>query len=153
MLKDRDDEVLDLHEPALEESSIELLTQPQGETDSPIHTIHVLDHDSEVLLFLFDFLNNEGYQLSASSNAGDAFEHLARSHPEVLIADMDLPEWTGPELLTRVRAIAPSTRVILTSARPEGIPGELLREVHLEILAKPLQRAALLDAVQRLLAG
>lgn len=147
-----DDEALDRRQTA-PESSIELLTQQQPETDSPIHTIHVLDHDSEVLLFLFDFLSNEGYQLSASSNAGDALEHVARSHPEVLIADVDLPEWTGPELLMRVRALAPSTRVILTSARPDRIPGELLRDSHLEIMAKPIQRGALLHAVQRLLAG
>src|SRR4029078_7699290 len=88
----------DLSTPA-PEPSIELLKQPLSEGESPSRTIHVLDQDSEVLLFLFDFLSNAGYQLSASSNVDDALDHVARSHPEALIADGDMPGWTGSELL------------------------------------------------------
>jgi two-component system KDP operon response regulator KdpE len=146
------DEAIDPRETATD-ISIELLQQPQAESDSPIHTIHVLDHDSEILLYLFDFLSSEGFQLSSSSNTGDALEHVARSHPEVLIADIDIPEWTSSELLMRVRVLSPSTRVILTSARPDRAEKALLRADSVEVVLKPIQGAALLGALQRLLAG
>jgi two-component system, NtrC family, response regulator HydG len=146
------EEALDRRE-AAPEITIEWLQQPQPESDSPIHTIHVLDHDSEVLLFLFDFLSNEGYQLSASSNVTDALEHVARSHPELLIADGDISDWTGSELVMRVRVLAPSTRVILTSARPDRAEKELPGAGGFEVMVKPIQPTALLDAVHRLLPG
>ena len=141
------------HGPSAPDFPIEQLRQPSPEADSAFHTIHVLDHDSEILLFLFDFLSNAGYQLSASSNAGDALEHVARSHPEVLIADVDMPGWTGSELLMRVRDIAPSTRVILTSGRQDRPSEDLLRAGSPEVLKKPINGTILLRILRRLLAG
>jgi DNA-binding NtrC family response regulator len=146
------DEPLSHGEPA-PEPPIQLLKQPSSEKESVLHTIHVLDHDSEILLFLFDFLSNAGYQLSASSNAGDALEHVARSHPEILIADLDMPGWTGSELLMRVRQIAPSTRVIVTSGREEWPSDEMLWVGHCEVLKKPINGPALLRILRRLLIG
>jgi DNA-binding NtrC family response regulator len=134
------------------EPTIELFKQLSPGTEATFHTVHVLDHDSEVLLFLFDVLTNAGYQLSASSNAGDALEHVARSHPEVLIADVDMPGWTSAELLMRVRDIAPSTRVILTSGRRDRHSEELLWFRGVEVLEKPLDGTALLRVLKRLLA-
>jgi len=146
------DEALDHGEPA-PEPRIQLLKQPSSEKESVIHTIHVLDHDSEILLFLFDFLSNAGYQLSASSNAVDALEHVARSHPEILIADLDVPGWTGSELLMRIRHIAPSTRVILTSGQEEWPSNEILWVGNCEVLKKPIKGKALLRILRRLLTG
>jgi len=135
------------------EGSIELLRQPLPDLDSPLHTVHLLDHDSEILLFLFDFLSNAGFQVSASSNSGDALDYLARSHPEILIAAMEMPEMTGNELLQRVRDLSPSTRVILTTIRGDWSAYEdVLRGGGADLVVKPIKGMALLRTMDRVLA-
>jgi FixJ family two-component response regulator len=135
------------------EPSLELVRQPSAEIDSPSHTIHLVDHDSEVLLFLFDFLSAAGFRVSASSNASDALDHVARLHPEILIANMEMPEVTGPELLMRVKMTAPSTRVILTSVRAERTDMEkVLQGGAADLISKPIERARLLRVLERVLA-
>jgi FixJ family two-component response regulator len=115
--------------------------------------VHLLDHDSEVLLFLFDFLSNSGFQVSASSNVGDALQYVGREHPQVLIAAMEMPELTGAELVQRVRELAPSTRVILTSVRADWpVYEDVLRNGGADLVAKPIKGMTLLRAVERVLA-
>jgi DNA-binding NtrC family response regulator len=102
----------------------------------------------------FDFLSEEGYRVSASSNAGDALEHVDRWHPEILIANLEMPEGTASELLARVKMTAPSTRVILTSDRAVGADVvKVLRGQGLDWIAKPIQGHGLLRVLERVLAG
>jgi len=135
------------------EPTLEFVRPPSPEVDAPVHTIHLLDHDSDVLLFLFDFLSNAGFQVSASSNAGDAFQYVAREHPRILIAGMELAEMTGLELLQRVRELSPSTRVVLTSIRADWSAYEdVFRNGGAELVARPIKGMTLLRAVERVLA-
>ena len=135
------------------EPTLELLRQSPPEVDSPSHTIHLLDHDSEVLLFLFDYLSAAGFRVSASSNASDALDHIARSHPEILIANMEMSEVTGGELLSVVKLVSPSTRIISTSVRAERADVEnVLRGGAADLIAKPIQGPRLLRVLERVLA-
>jgi DNA-binding NtrC family response regulator len=135
------------------EPTLEFVRPQSPEVDAPVHTIHLLDHDSDVLLFLFDFLSNAGFQVSASSNAGDAFQYVAREHPRILIAGMELAEMTGLELLQRVRELSPSTRVVLTSIRADWSAYEdVFRNGGAELVARPIKGMTLLRAVERVLA-
>ncbi|HVR86809.1 MAG TPA: response regulator [Planctomycetota bacterium] len=135
------------------EPSLELVRQVPPELDSPVHTVHLLDHDSQVLLFLFDFLSEEGFRASASSSVGDALDHLAKWHPEILIANMEMPEGTASELLARVKMMAPSTRIILTSDRAVRADVlKVLRGQGLDWIAKPIEGTRLRSVLERVLA-
>ncbi len=70
---------------------LEVFRQAPPEPEASAHTVHLLDHDSEVLLYLFDFLSEAGYRVRASSSASDALEHVARWQPEILIASLEMP--------------------------------------------------------------
>lgn len=134
------------------ELSIEVIRQPQPELDSPHHTIHLLDHDSQVLLHLYDFLSNAGFQVSASSNADDALDYVARSHPEILVTADEVPGLSVVELLNRIRDVSPSTRVILTSVRVDwSVYEDLLRNGGADLVGKPIHGMTLLRAVERVL--
>jgi FixJ family two-component response regulator len=67
---------------------------------------------------------------------------------------MEMAELTGLELLRRVRELAPSTRVILTSVRVDW-PGyeDVLRRGGAGLVAKPIKGMTLLRAVERALAS
>jgi two-component system, NtrC family, response regulator AtoC len=124
--------------------------EPTIKNEAPAHSIHLLDDDSDWLLFLFEYLSNAGYHVTAASCIEDSLILLGRSHPEVLIADRDVPGLTEIELLDRVRFLSPSTRIILTTERPAGpSSGERLWFGGMVLLSKPIEWPILMRAVER----
>jgi len=132
----------------------EAIHRDDGAPEPPIHSIHLLDRDSDALLYLFEYLSTAGYNVSASACAADAMLMVAKGLPDVLIADKDLPEMTGLELVERVRALSPATRVILTT---EGLDmklgDQLLRLGDVDLVVKPFQWKVLMRAVERAVQG
>jgi len=132
----------------------EAVRRDDGARDASIHSIHLLDRDSDSLLFLFEYLSAAGYNVSASSSAADAMMMIAKAHPQVLIADRDLRDMTGMELVQRVRVLSPATRVILTSERLDGDLGhQLLRMGDVDLVVKPFEWRILMRAVERAVQG
>ncbi|KFA93021.1 sensor protein [Archangium violaceum Cb vi76] len=100
-------------------------------------------------------LRERGAVVGTASNAAEAMERLRESMPEVLVSDIGLPGEDGHALLRKVRAWA--------EARDQWVPAIALTayagaedarkayragfQVH---LAKPLEPAALVEAVARL---
>ena len=132
------------------ENSIELIRTPRTDAGPEIHTVHLVDHDSDTLLSFFDALSNAGFQVSASSNTIDALSYIARIRPELLVAEMDMAEMNGVELSQRVREISPTTRILLTSATAlRAAYQDILRQIEAGHLLKPLTAGQLVRAVER----
>jgi DNA-binding NtrC family response regulator len=137
--------------PILEFEAVRL---DDGAREAPIHSIHLLDGDSDSLLFLFEYLSTAGYNVSASSSAADAMMMIAKLHPQVLIADKDLRDMTRMELVQRVRALSPATRVILTTERLDGaLCNQILRLGDVDLVVKPFRWEILMRAVERAVQG
>ena len=66
--------------------------------------------------YLYELLASEGYRVGASSGGWAVLNDLAVQKPRVLVTDIRMPEMDGLELLERVKAASPGTRVILTTA-------------------------------------
>jgi DNA-binding NarL/FixJ family response regulator len=86
-----------------------------------------------------------------ATNSVDAVALAAATHPDVILADYQLPDSTGAELAARVRKDAPATRVLLLSsvasdpllqeAVKAGAKGFLLRTQPAEELVEAVRRA------------
>ena len=124
------------------DSIFEVLGHSAGSPDHPSPTVHLLDRDSDMLLFLFEYLSAGGYSVSASCSATDAFELLGRSHPDLFFADIEASEMTEWELLYRVKGLSPATRVVLTSGVSRGARGEYGR-AGAPFVPKPIDWSAL----------
>jgi len=83
-------------------------------TEKPL--ILVVDDESDSLAFLFDLLHNEGYRVLPASSPLDALELVVKRKPGLIISDLRMPDLDGMELLDRVKAISPRSRVILLTA-------------------------------------
>jgi CheY-like chemotaxis protein len=132
------------------DNTVELIRPPAPDSDPEVHSVHLVDHDSDALLYLFDFLSNAGFHVSASSNTVDALDYVTRSHPELLIAEIEMSEMSGLELSQRAKEVSPATRIILTSTsalRP--VHDEVLRRTGADLVLKPFSGIVLLRAVQR----
>ena len=122
--------------------------------DNPKPLIHLVDKDSENLIYLFDFLSIEGFSVAASSNTSDAIKCIARTRPRIVLCEWDMPEMSGLEILDEVRRISPQTQVILMAQEGGWLNlEEVLRRGGIDLLFKPCRPRAVMRAVERLMEG
>lgn len=115
-------------------------------------SILVVDDESDSLLFLFDLLSSEGFDVVGSSSSLDALSILRRRLPAAVVLDVRMPEMDGLELLERIKIIAPKTRVILLSAfADDRMRKEAMQKGGEDLLQKPLRSADLLRALEKML--
>lgn len=123
---------------------------PGVESAGTAHSIHLLDDDSDCLLSLFEVLSHGGYHVTASSAIDDALGVVGILHPEVLIADRDIPGLSETEWVDRVTALSPATRVILTTDRSiDRASPDRPGSGGVDLLGKPVNWNLLLRAVER----
>jgi PAS domain S-box-containing protein len=121
-----------------------------ADEDTP--TVLVVDDEAEVRALIAEVLRGSGYHVVVAPDGDAAIALLERAARPVdlLVTDVVMPVMSGTDLAARVTTASPSTRVLFVSGFvPAGSPS--LRGAPL--VAKPLHRAELLDAVQGVLTG
>jgi FixJ family two-component response regulator len=83
--------------------------------------------------------------------SGDAFlRALKQREPDCLILDIRMPAMTGPELRQQLLDTGYDIPIVFITAHAEDVVTERrLRTNGIEILRKPFDNQALLDAIQR----
>lgn len=99
------------------------------------------------------YLSSAGTVLGASTGA-EALAIARREHPDVLVADLDMPDMDGETLCRAIKADRDlhRTPVILVTSGRSGLEHDRAVRAHADdILSKPLNRIQLNLAVGRLL--
>ena len=116
--------------------------------------ILVVDDDPGMLETLGDVLAREGHRVHAANRGSAALSRLIQSPPvDLAIVDFKLPDISGIELLSSVKASSPETEVILITGYGslatalEAIEGQVA-----SYLVKPLNVGHLLKTVEQALA-
>lgn len=78
--------------------------------------ILVADDDATIRNILVQVLKLQGYDVTAATNGGEAYELCGQKPFDVLITDLMMPVMTGRELIEKSRALQPAMRVICLSA-------------------------------------
>ena len=119
--------------------------------------VHVLavDDDSDALMLGREILESAGAQVTTLDSAELALEEIASVRPDVLVADVGLPQLDGFELMKRIRRL-PDAKVrdvpaatLTAYARPEDRVKALQSGFQIH-LAKPIDPAELIVAVAAL---
>jgi two-component system cell cycle sensor histidine kinase/response regulator CckA len=117
-------------------------------------TVLVVDDEPLIRQISRRTLEAHGYLVTEAANGPAAIELLSHGTPlDLLIADLDMPELTGDEMVRRIRAARPDLKVLyvtghidlLMDARPLW-DGEAFLE-------KPFNAVGLREAVSLLLYG
>ena len=75
----------------------------------------LVDDEENILSSLKRLLRREGYRLLAAQSAAQGLELLAANEVQVVLSDQRMPEMSGTEFLSRVRALYPGTvRMVLS---------------------------------------
>ena len=86
----------------------------------PPEKILVVDDSREMRDLMINYiLRPNGYDPLVAENGLAGLELARQSAPDVIVADMKMPEMSGLEVQARLRRISPSTRVIVLTARDD----------------------------------
>jgi len=113
----------------------------------------VVDDHESVRVALGRSFEGLGWRIELAENGRQALDRARRGDVDAVVADFKMPGMDGLELLRALRALSPSTEVVIITAY-----GTVERAVEamklgaVDFVAKPFRRAVLLEAVRRALA-
>jgi two-component system cell cycle sensor histidine kinase/response regulator CckA len=122
-----------------------------GQTDLRRKTLLVVDDQATIRNILIQVLKLEGYRVLSAGDGVDALETAAQNPGkiDVLITDLSMPFMGGEELIEKMTAVRPETRVICLSAGFTEV--SLSRDVL--FLPKPFSLKDVSDMVRGVLDG
>lgn len=89
-----------------------------------MNKVLIIDDENQLRGLLSRIIGLEGYEVIQAENCAVGLKQLARTNPEVVLCDVKLPDGNGVELVSRIKAAAPETEVILLTAYgniPDGV--------------------------------
>ena len=114
----------------------------------------VVDDESPVREIQRRVLERGGYRVIEAPGAAEAFRLLDNGLPDLLIADLDMPELSGEEMVRRIHATHRDLKVLYVTANIDRLLD--VRSIVWEgeaFLDKPFTSKGLLEAVSMLLTG
>lgn len=115
----------------------------------------VVDDDAAMRALERRVLSDGPYQVIEADGAATAFRILrGGQHVDLLIADLDMPDVTGEEMVLRIRAARPGQKVLYVSGTVDRLldARQILDDTE-AFLDKPFTAKGLLEAVSLLLYG
>ncbi len=117
-----------------------------------MYNICLLEDEEQLRNILSLYLSNEGFSVSSFADLNSAFDNIS-DNVDLYVIDIMLPDGSGFELMNKVKALNPSTPVILISARGDDIDKILGLEMGCDdYIAKPFMPRELVLRAKKLLA-
>jgi FixJ family two-component response regulator len=115
--------------------------------------IHVVDDDESMRGALLRLLGAAGYEARGYKSAGEFLLHPHPDRPGCLLLDVQLPGPSGLDLQAALSRQGISLPVVFLTGHGTVAAGvAAMKDGAVDFLEKPVERAALLDAIQRALA-
>jgi len=118
-------------------------------------TILLVDDDEVVRFSLGRILEQSGFDVTTAASVTEALKHISSSQFEVLLSDLHMPgAGDGLTVVSAMRHANPKAVTMLLSAFPEmdAAAHAILMQAD-EILVKPMEVNALVDAIKQRLAS
>jgi two-component system alkaline phosphatase synthesis response regulator PhoP len=112
--------------------------------------------DEELLLLSWEYtLRSAGYDVVTASEGEKAVEIARQQKPDIAITDLIISDMSGIEVCRKIKESSPETHVVLISGHPEELRASQRDFVSAggrdEVLVKPLSKAEIIEAVEKVL--
>lgn len=113
----------------------------------------VVDDERLIAETLAEILEAEGFEVRVACSGSDAVEAAQTMCPDILIADVLMPDMNGVETAIAIRSICPATQILLFSG--QAATSDILNRArseghHFQLLPKPIHPMQLLSAIDKL---
>ncbi len=127
------------------------LTREEGNVERP--RVLVVDDDDIACGALAALLRREGFVVTTACDGAAALAEAARSAPDVVLTDLQMPNLDGIELCRRLHQIdADLPVIVMTAFSSTDCAIEAIRAGASDYLVKPVQIDAVLVGVERVIA-
>ncbi len=114
--------------------------------------ILIVDDDAVIGVLLSDYLTACGFEVQIENSAVSALENIKEgSVPNLLIADFQMPDMSGADLLKEIRLLKPELPVVLMSGNSDTqsiVEGQNLKADG--YIQKPFSPKEVLELVQNI---
>jgi two-component system phosphoglycerate transport system response regulator PgtA len=127
-----------------------------GEPDTQISpaTVCLLDDDLSVLKATGRLVRAAGLDVRTFSDPHAFLQHAHEHQPRVAVIDIWMPAMNGLEVQSRIRSIAPDTRVILLTSKDDpSIQAKAIEGGAFDFFLKPVAGDEFLESVRTALNG
>ncbi len=112
--------------------------------------ILVVDDEEAIREILADFLTLEGFYIGTAKDGKDALEELSRSHYDIVLSDLKMPNMGGIELLETISNQAPRVvTVIMTGFGTVETAIDAMKRGAYDYIMKPFKMEEVVHVVQR----
>jgi FixJ family two-component response regulator len=111
--------------------------------------ISVIDDDASVRAATDNLLSSHGYIVHTFASAEEFLQSAGRHESVCVIADVQMPAMSGPDLLTHMRARGYAAPFIFITAFPEeNVRARALKAGAVCFLAKPFAGPVLINCIE-----
>jgi len=116
--------------------------------DKNIGRILVIESNQEIRSLLIDFIKDEGYEADSVEKGTYAFRKLMTNSFDLIITDIQLPGFSGFDILLGLKKIQPETPVVVITAFGDGEATSKAHERRANaFLEKPIQLKELRELI------
>lgn len=102
--------------------------------------ILVVDDEESIREFFQIMLKREGYEVFTASNGLEGFEFLKKNPVDLIISDIQMPEMSGLELLSKVKEVDPDmVMIMITAFGSTEIAVEAMKRGAYDYIQKPFK--------------
>ncbi|HVZ75554.1 MAG TPA: ATP-binding protein [Polyangia bacterium] len=135
--------------PEAEQPASQVPSKLAGAVPRGHERILVADDQPHVLAVFERVLKGAGYQVTGVGNGAEALVAASQASFDLHVLDAVMPALSGREACERIRATRPEARFLFTSGYGgDALPAEFLRDLDIEVIAKPFDPDAFLRAVR-----
>lgn len=126
---------------------------PQREEGSRgTETILLVEDERGLFQLLSEVLRAAGYRVLAAERPGQAIELAMNEKPDILVTDVVMPEMSGRDLATQIKAMHPDIKVLYMSGYPrDTITAHGILSSKVDLLNKPFSLDEFQQVIRRVL--
>lgn len=114
--------------------------------------ILVVDDEADLVATYRRLFGRQGYDVESAGTRAGGLALIVSAAPDIVIADLELPDGDGLDLVRAARTASTPSRVIVVSGRPSsGAREDAMAAGASAFVAKPFSAGALGDLVRSLL--
>jgi signal transduction histidine kinase/DNA-binding response OmpR family regulator len=112
--------------------------------------ILVIDDEPQVAEMFERIISREGYACSTAGNAIDALAILGQLDYDIAIVDINLPDMSGIELLSRIRGLYDTDIIMITGASETYTYAEIIEKGAEDFIFKPVNASEVVLRLARI---
>lgn len=102
--------------------------------------ILIVEDEPQVVAYIQKILETWGYDHQAASNGKEALHHILETAFDVILLDINLPDYLGYDLIPEFRQIDPDIKIItMTGENSRELEQRVRKEGILYYMVKPIE--------------